>query len=187
MNKTNDLERRANYTTQVVQNNCYTVAQLQELISYCTIELDKLRMCKEGYWHLVDKQNASKLKGALIYKSIQEDFESYLDDIAAVETQQKMNCKTESSAEKMKQVMETLKAAAYENDKLKVAKQQLTGNCFSCEQIRQMAALFHHDRERMEFVKMSYRVATDKTEFYKLSDVFDFAETKDEFNKLFGK
>ncbi|MBS1637033.1 MAG: DUF4476 domain-containing protein [Bacteroidetes bacterium] len=187
MNKSNDLERKSAYVTDVIQNNCYSVAQLMELVSYFTIELDKLKACKEGYWHLTDKQNASRLREVLVYKSIQEDYDNYLEEIARIEKQQKLACKEAVGAEKMTQMMAALKAAAYENEKLKVAKKQLSGNCFSCEQIRLMATSFHHDRERIDFVKSSYRVVVDKQEFYKLSDIFDFAETKDEFNKLYGK
>jgi len=51
----------------------------------------------------------------------------------------------------------------------------------------QLAKLFMHDREKLDFVRASYRAVTDKDNFYKAAEVFEFQETKNEFNKYYSK
>lgn len=187
LSKTNDIEAKYNDVMQTIRNNCYNTQQMKRMVALLPLELDKLKACKEGYWHLTDRQNASDLSTSLLYKTLQEDYQNYLDELASIDRQQQMTCTDPMAPAEFEKLTVIIKAAPYENDRLRIAKKQVTKNCLSTGQLRDVASLFTHDRDKLELIKATYRVVTDKSNFYKLSDVFLFSETKDEFNKYFSK
>lgn len=187
LSKTNDIEAKYNDVMQTIRNNCYSTQQLKRLVTLLPLELDKLKACKEGYWHLTDRQHAPDLSSALVYKTLQEDYQNYLDELASIDKQQQMKCTDPMTPSEFEKLTATIKAAPYENDRVRIAKKQVVKNCLSTGQLRDVAGLFTHDRDKLDLIKATYRVVTDKPNFYKLSDVFLFSETKEEFNKYFSK
>lgn len=187
MDKSNDPEIKYNEVMQTIRNNCYSTVQLKALVPLLTTELDKLKVCKEAYWHLTDRQNAKTMTDVLVYKTLQDDYLNYLGDLANIEKQQRLKCTTPIGDAAFKALVENIKATAYENEKIKAAHKQLVNNCLSTDQLIQVMSLFVHDREKLDFAKYSYRIVTDKDNFYKLADSFLFKETKEEFNKYFSK
>lgn len=187
MDKSNDPEIKYNEVMQTIRNNCYNTFQLKQLVPLLTTELDKLKVCKEAYWHLTDRQNARTMTDVLVYKTIQEDYLGYLGDLANIEKQQQLKCTTPVGDAAFKAIVDNINAAVYENEKIKVAHKQLVNNCLSTDQVIQLMGLFVHDREKLDFAKYAYRIVTDKDNFYKLQDSFLFKETKEEFNKYFSR
>lgn len=185
MDKSNDPEIKYNEVMQTIRNNCYSTSQLKELVPLLTTELDKLKVCKEAYWHLTDRQNAKTMTDVLVYKTIQEDYLNYLEELSNIQKLQQQKCTTPIDEAAFKTLLGNIQAAVYENEKIKTAHKQFVNKCLSTAQVMQIMSLFVHDREKLDFAKYSYKIITDKDNFYKLADSFLFKETKEEFYKYF--
>ena len=182
--KANDDERKVNYVTQIIQNNCYSVSQIKQLINTLSIDMDKLNGCKNAYEHLTDKQNASSFSEILIYQSMKESYADFLKDQTTLVQQTQLNCTIPVDEKQFDAFLNQIKNGGYENEKLKVCKKLFASHCFSSEQIKKIAVFFSHDRETLELFKTAYPVITDKNNAKTLTSEFQFTETKTEFLKF---
>jgi hypothetical protein len=187
LSKTNDMEDHFRYLQKIIENNCYSAEQLIRLLNVLNIEMDKLKLAQKAHDHLTDIKNANTITKVFKYPTIKEEYEAFLKGLSIAEQQKKLNCAEPVSEDKFKEIFIAVKNVDNEYDKTKFAKKQLINNCFNCEQIGKLMNLFTHDRERLEFVQSSYNVVTDKVNFEKLGDIFQFSETKAEFLKNISK
>lgn len=187
VDKTNDFEDKFKYIGQTIQNNCYTAAQLVLLLNLLEIEMDKLKLAQKAYPHLKDKSNAANVNQAFKYPTIKEEYDAFLKDVSVKQQQKKLECNLPLNEVDFDKVYQSVKNISNEYDKTKFAKKQLQSNCFSTEQIGKLMNLFTHDRERLEFVKSAYLVVTDKANFEKVAEEFQFSENKAEFLKFISQ
>jgi len=187
INRSNDFERKFSYVMETVRNNCYNTTQLKQMLTYLPIELDKLKACKEGYWHLTDKQNAPQLQDALIYKTIQDDFKSYLKDLDMIRKEHQRNCTDTLSSQQFEAMFKAMKNAGYDTDKLNEGKRQLGNKCLRTAQVAQILTLFTHDRDKLQYARLVYPQVSDKEHFQSLADDFQFEETRSEFKKYYSQ
>lgn len=187
INRSNDFERKYSYVMETVRNNCYSTVQLKQMLAYLPIELDKLKACKEGYWHLTDKQNAPQLQEALIYKTIQDDFKNYLKDLNAIRQEHQRNCTDTLSPQQFEAMFKAMKNAGYDTDKLNEGRKQLGNKCLRTAQVAQVLTLFTHDRDKLQYARLVYAHVSDKENFQSLADDFQFEETRSEFRKYYSR
>ena len=64
-----------------------------------------------------------------------------------------------------------------DNQKLVMAKQLLNGNCFSSQQIKEIAVLFTDEFNRLEFAKEAYSRTIDQGNFYEVYNAFKYFST----------
>jgi hypothetical protein len=83
-------------------------------------------------------------------------------------------------------LMTRVKGQSFSEQKMKVAKQGTKVNCPTVDQVRQIAKLMMMDEEKLEYIKYAYDFCWNKKDYYKLSDVFSFSGTTDEFNNFLG-
>ncbi len=187
VDKTNDFEDRFKYIGKTIDQNCYTTAQLVVLLNLLEIEMDKLKIAQRAYPHLKDKNNAMDVSKAFKYPTIKEEYVAFLKALSIKRDQQKLNCTVPLSDDQFETVFQAVKKVPNEYDKTKFGKKQLETNCYNCAQIARLMGLFAHDREKLEFARSSFSVVTDKTNFEKLAEEFQFSETKGEFLKSISK
>jgi|GEM_PF-1731817 hypothetical protein len=72
----------------------------------------------------------------------------------------------------------------FSDDKMSVARLATKDKCMTNDQIGGIAKLFDWDEQRLEFVKDAYELATEKTTYYQLDEVFKFMSSKDAFTKF---
>lgn len=185
--KTNDFENKYRYIEAAVDLNCYTVAQLYQLLNLLQIEMDKLKLAKKGYLHLKDRVNAKKLEEVFKFKSMKEDYDYFLKEMASAELQHKMHCEIAISSEKLNELMSDVKKAGYEPEQLKALREKLATNCLNTEQVEKLMLLFTHDREKMEVAKSAYAITVDKANYKILVENFQFSENKAEFLQFISK
>lgn len=182
-NKCKDDEVVLIYLNTILENNCYSTSQLNQLISALKLELDILNSLKKGYSHIIDKQNIDVAFQVLKYQSMKEAFSNFLEEETNRMKQKEMNCQLAISDMKFKELMTIIKAKKYENEKTSVAKKQLYLNCINTTQAKMILTLFSHDREKIEVLKSAYYAIIDKENVLKLINEFQFQETRDEFAK----
>lgn len=185
--KSNDFQNRYNYAEIIVQQNCYTVAQIIQILKLLEVELDKLKLSKRAYSHLKDKENAVKLDPIYKFNGIKEDFHLFLKEMANAEHQKKMYCAVPISNETFQEIVTAIKKAQYENDRIIVAKEKLVNNCMNTQQVQKLMEIFTHDREKMELAKNAYAITIDKDNYKILVENFQFSENKTEFLQFISK
>lgn len=183
----NDEERQMSYVKSIVQNNCYTTAQLQQLLLTFPAEMDRLEIAKPAYLHLSDKKNIAQLNTVFKYQSIKDSYAAYAEDQENLVKQKNLQCSQAIDGATFNQLHSKIKNSGYENEKLIVAKKSLTNVCLSSEQAQQLAMLFTHDREKLECLKCAYPVIVDKEHAAQLANQFQFTETKQDFLKFISK
>jgi len=184
MSKCKDDELVLLYLNTILENNCYSSKQLNQLVSVLKLELDILNCLKNGYAHVTDKENINVLFQVLKYQSMKDAFSEFLQDETDILKQKGMACHLAISDQKFNEVMNFIKGKKYENDKTTIAKKQLYLNCISTSQAQKILTLFSHDREKIEVLKSAYFAIVDKENILKLINEFQFQETRDEFSKF---
>lgn len=185
--KSNDIQNKFNYVEATVDKNCYTCAQLSKILSLLEVEMDKLKLAKRGYLHIKDKANASAVSEVFNFKSMKEDYQLFLKEMANAEHQQNLHCTVAISNESLQDIIASIKKVQYENDRIKTAKDKVVNNCLNTQQVQSLLEIFTHDREKMELAKSAYAITIDKDNYKILVENFMFSENKKEFLQFISK
>jgi hypothetical protein len=183
----NDEERQLSYVKSIVQNNCYTTAQLQQMLLTFPSEMDRLEIAKPAYWHISDKKNIPQMYAVFKYQTIKDNYSAYIQDQENTAMRKKLNCTEPLDVTRFEQLYTKVKNSGYENEKLAAVKRSLVNVCLSTEQAQKLASLFTHDREKLDCLKCAYLVIVDKDKASVLAEQFQFSETKAEFLKFISK
>jgi len=172
------------YLNSILENNCYSSKQLNQLVSVLKLELDILNGIKKGYAHVTDKENINVLLQVLKYESMKDAFSQFLQDETDILKQKSMACRIAISDQKFNDVLNFIRGKKYENERTVAAKKQLYFNCISTSQAQKIMTLFSHDREKIDVLKSAFYALVDKENTLKLINEFQFQETRDEFSKF---
>lgn len=181
LSKSNDFSNRALYTRKMILNNCYSADQLIKILNTMEIEMEKLKLSKQAYFHLLDKQNAHMITAVFKFKTMSEEYLSFLKDLKNLDYQKSLQCKEPVAETEFKQIYMLIVKEKYEHDKILQAKKQVVNHCFTSEQAKKMIDIFTHDREKMELAKAAYPVIVDKENYKIVENCFSFSENKKEF------
>ena len=77
---------------------------------------------------------------------------------------------------------EAVEQATFEDTKLSSAKTIVSSNCVSAEQVVALCKLFSFEKTKLDFAKFAYAKTTDKGNYFKVNNVFDFDASKTELN-----
>jgi len=80
----------------------------------------------------------------------------------------------------------SIAAKDFEDTKLTLAKQINGGNCMSAEQIKGVMQLFTFEQSKLDFAKFAYSHCTDKGNYFKVNDAFQFDNSSKELNDYIG-
>lgn len=187
LSKCNDDFTKQNYLNQIIDNNCFNTNQIKQLIELFPTDIDRMNLAKKSYSHISDKENASLLLAILKYQSMKESYSNYIKDQENVIKQKNLKCSIPINENQFNEVFTKIKNGGYEYEKVIVAKKQLVNICLSTAQVKNIATLFTHDRETIEFLKSAYNVITDKENSKGLANELQFKESKEEFLKYISK
>lgn len=76
----------------------------------------------------------------------------------------------------------TLKKQNFEDARLKTAKQIVTANCMSVDQIIQIANLFNFEDNKLDFAKYAYDYCIEPRNYFKLNGIFNFSSNAEELS-----
>ncbi|HTA28182.1 MAG TPA: DUF4476 domain-containing protein [Bacteroidia bacterium] len=80
----------------------------------------------------------------------------------------------------------SIAAKDFEDTKLTLAKQVNSSNCMSAEQIRGIMKLFTFENSKLDFAKSAYSHCSDKGNYFKVNDAFEFDNSSKELNDYIG-
>lgn len=81
-----------------------------------------------------------------------------------------------------KSAKETVSNASFEETKLSTAKTICSANCLSTDQIVQICKLFGFEASKLDFAKFAYGKTTDRGNYFKVGNVFDYDASRTELN-----
>lgn len=181
LKNTNDYSERIKYTRRAILFNCYTAERLVKLLNTFDTEIEKLKYAKLAFPHLTDKANAKAVENAFLFKSISEEYEAFLKNIAAENYQKSLNCKVAVSDNEYNEIYVSVVKGKYDHDKIAIAKKAVQKNCFSSMQIKKLMDIFTHDREKLELAKAAYASVIDKENYKMAAESFMFGENRKDF------
>lgn len=92
-------------------------------------------------------------------------------------------CRYPMEANSFRTAKESVSKASFDETKMSTAKTILTSNCFSAEQVKQVCQLFSFEESKLEFAKFAYNKCSDKNNYFKIGDIFNFDSSREELNK----
>ena len=72
---------------------------------------------------------------------------------------------------------------SFDSSRLKLAKQIITTNPITVDQIIGICKLFNFESNKLDFAKFAYRHCTDKNRYFIVNEVFSFESSKRELHK----
>ena len=181
LKNTNDYSERIKYTRRAILFNCYTAERLVKLLTTFDTEIEKLKYAKLAFSHLTDKANAKTVENAFLFKSVSEEYETFLKNIAAENYQKSLNCKVAVSDNEYNEIYVSVVKGKYDHDKIATAKKAVQKHCFSSVQIKKLMDIFTHDREKLELAKAAHASVIDKENYKIAAESFMFGENRKDF------
>jgi hypothetical protein len=77
------------------------------------------------------------------------------------------------------QLKQSIDNEAFENTKLKVAKQFIATNYFTTAQVKELVLLFSFENNRLDIAKYAYDYTIDKGNYFLVNDAFSFSNSKE--------
>jgi hypothetical protein len=187
LNKCNDEETQSRYLNQIIENNCLTNSQLNQMLTIIPIDMDRLTSAKLAYPHIIDKENSKSVLAVLKYQTMKESYTDFIKEQENKAKQKSLKCSEPMPDAKFNDLLSKLKNTPYENDKYKLAKRSIVDACLSTQQVKQLTPIFSHDREKLDFLLSAYNILTDKENAKLLVSEFQSSQAQEEYLQLISK
>lgn len=79
--------------------------------------------------------------------------------------------------------LSTLRNQAFEDSRLKTAKQIVAVNCLNVDQVIEIANLFSFEDNKLEFAKYAYDFCIEPRNYFKVNGIFSFSSNADELSE----
>lgn len=76
---------------------------------------------------------------------------------------------------------------SFSDSKMTLAKQIAQNNCLSAQQIKEITTLFDFEDNRIEFAKVAYDKCSDKGNYFKVNEAFEFEASIEELQEYISK
>ena len=81
----------------------------------------------------------------------------------------------------------SVSSKTFSDSKMTIAKQVTKNNCLDAMQIKEIAALFDFESDRLDYAKFAHQYCMDPQNYYKVNDAFEFETTIEELNESIGR
>ena len=87
-------------------------------------------------------------------------------------------------AQKFNNAKQTIANTTFESTKLETAKIIVASQHLSTDQVMEICRLFGFESTKLDFAKFAYTHTSDKSNYFKVNDVFDFDSSKSDLNRF---
>lgn len=95
----------------------------------------------------------------------------------------KIGCTPPVSADRIKDMANTIENQSFSDDKVRVSKQIIRTNCITLDQLLQLLEQFDFDGGKLEIAKFAYDYVYDLENYYKVYNVFSFSSSGKELDE----
>lgn len=92
------------------------------------------------------------------------------------------NCSNYMTNSRFNQLKNSISNIAFDSSRLKVAKQAVSTNILSSNQVYELCKLLTFESSKLELAKFAYSSVNDKENYYIVNNAFDFSSSIDELN-----
>jgi hypothetical protein len=170
--------------SQMVQNNCVSVAQVMKLASLLEMESNRLSFAKTAFAGTYDIGNYSMVEQVFAYNPYKADLEAFIVNQHGTSVQPPPCLVTESD---FADVCSSIRKQSFNSTRVTIARQIIQAKgCFSSRQVLDIVKLFDFEDSRLEIAKFAYAYTTDKENYYVVNDGFSFDSSKTELSRFIG-
>ncbi len=94
----------------------------------------------------------------------------------------KRGCNVSMNSGDFNEAKATVANNSFDETKLSTAKQIISSNCVSTNQIIALLSTFSFEESKLDFAKYAYEFCTDRNNYFKVSNAFTFESSKTELN-----
>lgn len=166
-----------NYAREAIKNNCFSCKQLAQILPVLPFELDKLKLIKEAYPNLTDKNNLKTLEESFKFESSKKEFRDIAANPNNLIVKNKVNCNIEEKDSVIHALVSDIRLFTNDYERYQYVKEKAAKYCFNTNQFKSVLAVFVHDREKLDLTKQFYNNITDKEKLSAIKDVFSYQES----------
>lgn len=168
-------------------NNCFTASQLNLILVHISFEIEKLKLIRHAFFHLVDKENKQKLDSTFKLESSKRELQNFFKNSADYKYTSAVICSQPSPDKEIAGLSEKLSVYSNDSERFIVFKKLYSDYCYTSGHIKTILSTFLHDREKLDVAKLLYYHCTDKENFLSVSDVLSYGTTASELKDFVSK
>jgi hypothetical protein len=188
-----DDDTRIKGAVALAETNCMSVSQIMKLGCIIEKEQKRLEYMKRTYDYAYDVDNFSYGNQLFKEKTYLTDFDTFVKGRRTPDDRggrgrrpEVIRCQVTDA--EMSDIAVSLRKQSFDNTRMDVAKQVVRAKkCFSVTQIEQLMKNFDFDNTRLELAKFCYDYCINRSDYYKLNDLFAFSKSVDELNKYISE
>ena len=92
-------------------------------------------------------------------------------------------CRVPMSSTDFLDAKKTINESSFDETKLSTAKSIISSNCVTVDQVIAICNLFSFEDKKLEFAKFAYGRTTDPRNYFKVANVFNFSDSKEELSE----
>ena len=100
------------------------------------------------------------------------------------ETTQVIEVPCHTGESEFSHIMTTIESQSFSDDRMEMAENQVSKNCLSMEQLKQIVPLFSMDDDKLEMIKFMYDYAFFPEEMYQFRELLSFSSSKKELDEF---
>lgn len=186
---------------QFTDENCLESSQIRQLATLYATDQERLSYAYFAYSTVMDIQNYDMLETVFLTPEASDRFRQFLNDnrqapsgwqngqggnwnntpppppppeVYVADYTGRIGCPVPMTDGEFNQAFQTLKNESFDNTRLQLGQQILGNRCATAGQIRELAALFSFETQRLEFAKFALGSVYDIDNYHIVGDVFDF-------------
>lgn len=197
-------QTRAEMARAFFQRSCVLAADVREILRAFQFEDTKLALAKFAYDFTHDLSNYLVVSEVLLFSSQKEELARYIQGRAP-----KMHCQAQvaggvsqppvpptpshpprpprctpcMSAASFSQALNTLRSQGSDPTRLEIARQIVSTNCPTSEQVRQLCAALSAEPHRLELAKFAYTRACDPENYFVVHNALSSTASREELSQ----
>jgi hypothetical protein len=81
----------------------------------------------------------------------------------------------------------TINKKSWDEDKLAIAKQATSSNCFTANQVKRIMNTFGWEDTKLDYAKFAYPYCYDKNNYFQVNDAFEWSDSVNKLNNSIGR
>ncbi|WP_317899497.1 DUF4476 domain-containing protein [Aurantibacillus circumpalustris] len=187
MTKAEVPDHKFTIVENVCRNNCLSIGQLSKLLNYIEYEIEKLKIVRLAYLHLVDLNNKKELEKNFRFEASIKELDTFFRNAEEKQTQVTKKCESSASQMLIDKYCEKLATFSNDAERFESLKRTYVDLCYSSNQITQVLSKFVHDREKLEVAKLLFQYCVDKDKFMLTKEVFSYGQSISELQDFVNK
>jgi len=169
--------------SQMVQNNCLSVAQVMKFASLLEMESNRLSFAKTAYAGTYDIGNYRMIGQVFTYNPYKADLEAFIQSQHGTIVPPPPPCMV--TAADLADICASIRKQNFNSTRITIARQIIQAKgCFTSRQVLDLVKLFDFEDSRLEIAKFAFAYTMDKENYYVVNDGFSFESSKTELSKF---